>query len=253
MKRILIVLASCYCAQAAAQSNGLPPVNVHQVNIAIGQAGAFNAYSIAGAEQLANRRLTCVPNSCQSTLPVKWLLFDGNRLNEALVNLKWQTANEINNSGFEVERSLGNSSHFEKIAFVPAHAGSTVIRNYYLDDVNDYSGVSYYRLKQIDIDGRYTYSLMVAVKGYPRNTDLTLYPNPVQDMLHLSFEMPVNASAIVTVYDVSGRPVLQQKMQFKKGINVKHIAVAALIPGVYLVKLEAANHAVHSARFIKQP
>lgn len=114
-------------------------------------------------------------------LPVTLLSFTGNRQNENDVLLKWTTATETNNKGFEIEQST-NLQNFEKINFVDGVGNSTTIKNYELivNNPND----SYYRLKQIDFNGSFSYSNIIFIKG--SENSINVYPNPTTEKINIT-------------------------------------------------------------------
>ncbi|TAG39387.1 MAG: LamG domain-containing protein [Cytophagia bacterium] len=120
--------------------------------------------------------------STSSPLPITLLSFEGKRTNENNVLLQWKTATELNNKGFEIESSK-NSTSFTKIAFVDGAGNSTNIRNYQFNVQN--SDDTYYRLKQIDFDGSFSYSSIIFVKGI--ENIVNVYPNPTTENIKRRF------------------------------------------------------------------
>ncbi len=102
----------------------------------------------------AGIRATC-------TVPVTLVSFTGNRRNEAIW-LYWETSAEINNDYFIVERS-NDAVHFSAIGMVDGHGTSSLTHHYSLKDEGPLKGVNYYRLKQVDVDGNYSYSEVIAI------------------------------------------------------------------------------------------
>ncbi|MEN0049190.1 MAG: DUF5050 domain-containing protein [Bacteroidota bacterium] len=110
-------------------------------------------------------------------LPVELLSFKG-LLKSKQVELTWQTASETNNEGFYIERSE-NGKSWKQLSFVKG-AGTTVEQqNYSFLDEQALTGVSYYRLKQMDFDGAYEYSAIISVEQEGKEQSLLAYPNPV--------------------------------------------------------------------------
>lgn len=121
----------------------------------------------------------CNPSApCQTPLPLNLLEFSGNRIDANYVNLKWTTSNEVSNSGFWVERSFGNADHLYQVFFVPAISNDELLKKYQVPDTNAYQGKTYYRLRQIDVDGHAAYSKIIVVNGYGSIGDLKVYPSP---------------------------------------------------------------------------
>lgn len=95
-------------------------------------------------------------------LPIELLTFDA-KLNDQIVDLYWQTALETNNDYFTIERSV-DAIHFEELLKIKGAGNSTTTLNYYALDNSPLNGISYYRLKQTDYDGKYEYSKFVSVE-----------------------------------------------------------------------------------------
>lgn len=136
--------------------------------IRLGNATAFYvAFNATGCNSMGELATGC------GLLPVDLVSFSGENRTEGNV-LKWVTASETNNKGFEVERS-SNGKLFQKIGFVEGNTDSRQALNYSFTDLAPYA-LTYYRLKQIDWDGTSTYSKMVFVKGSEQV--VSVYPNP---------------------------------------------------------------------------
>ncbi|WAC12637.1 T9SS type A sorting domain-containing protein [Dyadobacter pollutisoli] len=123
--------------------------------------------------------IDCSQLTCDlSSLPVTLLSFNGERINANEVALAWETTSETNNAGFDIERSLTTPVNFEKVGFVDGNGNSANVKTYRLTDRNSSENVSYYRLKQLDFDGKFEYSRIVAVKGFKELLSLVPTPNP---------------------------------------------------------------------------
>ena len=111
-------------------------------------------------------------------LPVEILDFSVRR-EQSIVVLNWSTSSEINNDGWEIERSL-DAENFEQIDYMSGAVNSTIVQNYNYQDKTPFTAKSYYRLKQKDLDGSVTYSPILNVPAIEVSYgDLTVYPNPV--------------------------------------------------------------------------
>ena len=185
-------------------------------------------------------------------LPVTLLSFDASRKDINHVLLNWKTTNEYNNHGFDVQRSLGNTSRFETVAFVPSKANNAGVKKYELTDNNNYEGISYYRLKQTDLDGKFSFSETVAVKGYTGQSTLALYPNPVKENLTADIYAAKNGRAVLVVLDATQKQLYTQNIFINKGINLINIAAAHLAGGIYFVKIIYADGDVVTGKFIKK-
>lgn len=179
-----------------------------------------------------------VEDSKQS-LPIELLFFEAHRLNKNNVKLDWSTESETNNLGFEIERMLDSESTFSKIDWVDGSGTTINLVNYQLNDLNPYQGVSYYRLKQIDIDGSFSYSPTRAVAGYSNgnNSNVLMYPVPVSNNLTLDFSNWEGTDTKITikVIDVYGRVLFAKKAPIQQYSIITLPEVQYLLPGTYFL------------------
>lgn len=161
--------------------------------------------------------------------------------------LLWQTSAEINNMGFEVERSV-DGKHFENIGFVAGNGNSIETINYTFIDEYPGSGIVYYRLKQMDYDGQFEYSPVRSVNLYGYASDetlqLSIYPNPANNVVYVHTESL--ESGILTVKDMNGRIVLQLESSFENA----SFNVADLKPGPYKISF-AQNGQLSTTKLLK--
>ncbi|RYZ34632.1 MAG: choice-of-anchor D domain-containing protein, partial [Sphingobacteriales bacterium] len=164
------------------------------------------------------------------SVPVTLLNFSGTT-DDKVVNLNWRTANEINNRGFEVQRSNARQTEWTKIGFVAASGQSA--STYRITDFTPLDGTNTYRLKQTDLDGRVSYSNVLAFNFDVKGTVVRTYPNPFAESFVIAFndESLINTRAEIST--VSGARVATVILtNFNQSINFSRFA-----PGVYLVKL----------------
>lgn len=201
----------------------------------------------------SNRKAQKTAADCQSicVLPVKWLDISGKRESDSICSLKWETTNEANNIGYDVERSLGNAEHFEKRGFVPAQQKADPVLHYLFTDANDYSGTSYYRLRQVDADGRFSYSKVVAVKGYNKALALVIYPNPAKSNAQALLHATKGGTTILTLLDISGKTVMQKTVPVQKGDNLFSLDLAMLSRGTYLLRATSLQEPSITAVLVK--
>ncbi len=174
------------------------------------------------------------------TIPVELTSFAAT-VTEAGVQLDWSTATETNNKGFEVERSTDNSV-FSSIAFVQGNGTSTERHSYsYVDNSTTNSKV-YYRLKQIDFDGSYSYSNTIEADfAIPASFELSQnYPNPFNPTTTINFSLPMAAKVVVKVFDILGREVVTLANQdFEAGKFNLQFNAANLSSGTYFYTINA--------------
>lgn len=175
------------------------------------------------------------PYSLGSVLPVTGLEFYAKRISPAQVQLNWKTIQEINNKGFQVEKRKENESSFSDIGFVPSSANSgnsSLPLQYQQLDNNNYSGKTLYRLKQEDIDGHFTYSLVRIVNGAgAKQTVLQVWPVPSTGPVNILVSGIEKADNLM-VFDMSGKMVQQLKVQ-----NNMQVQLTNLTPGAYFIRL----------------
>lgn len=175
--------------------------------------------------------------SGHSTLPVSLLDFTAAAQN-GKVRLSWKTANETNNKGFQVLRST-DGTNWAEAGFVNAYTGSQA-NSYFFTDEPLSGGTVHYRLQQIDLNGKSTFSPVVTVK-IEKTTSVVLYPNPASSQLFLKTTQNFRFAEI---WDNAGR--LVERKPFRNVINVGHLQ-----PGVYVLKLDGENGAEYK-QFSKQ-
>lgn len=159
------------------------------------------------------------------------------------VKLFWQTASELNNAGFEIERKF-NSNNFVSIGFVKGKGTTTEKQFYSYTDTPTENGTYTYRLKQIDYDGTFNYSDEIEIKNIS-NVELYLeqnYPNPTNSNSVIRWATPVNSHISLKLYDVLGREVLTLVDEFREaGLYENQIDLSSvnLPSGIYLYELKA--------------
>lgn len=165
----------------------------------------------------------------QISLPVKFLSFTANATNSKQVSLNWKTAYEINSHHFEIERSSDGSS-FETIATISSNGTATNGSSYSMIDPKPFDGINFYRLKQVDADGKISYSQIRQVRF--SSGKILIYPNPATNRVNVQ---PANGKLLssVALYDIHGK-LLAGKTNIA-GQDAT-IDVSALPAGFYLIK-----------------
>ncbi len=177
-------------------------------------------------------------------LPVELTSFIATATAEGVL-LNWTTATEINNQGFEIERS-SDGVEFYTVGFVQGAGTSTERREYVYTNKVDYKGgeIFYYRLKQIDLDGGVQYSNIVEIEfNVPKDFVLHQnYPNPFNPSTTIKYAVPKTSLVSIKVYDLTGQEVasLVNEMKDAGTYEVKFDA-RNLASGVYIYKMSADN------------
>ena len=168
--------------------------------------------------------------------------FTGDVLGSSVI-LSWSTATETNNSGFQVERG-DDSENFAKIGFVPGFGTTTQSKSYTFTDNSSLSETYYYRLKQIDYDGNFTYSEVVEVNlGLPSEFALQQnYPNPFNPTTKITYSVPADGFVNIAVYNVLGEKVANLlNTNVKAGNYDISFDATNLTSGMYLYRMEAGD------------
>jgi len=177
-------------------------------------------------------------------IPVELTSFSGNEI-DGKVQLKWATATETNNLGFEIYRNNQNDEQsWKKIGFVQGHGTTTEPQSYSFMDESILSGAYQYRLKQIDYDGSYEYSNIIEVEvGIPTKFSLEQnYPNPFNPTTTIYYSLPELSNVVLKVYDVLGNEITTLVNEEKQPGNYEvEFNGENLASGIYVYKLQARN------------
>lgn len=211
-----------------------------------GTTGNTTAGTIATSAAVTSfSPFTLASVSLINPLPIELLTFTAKPKNK-LVELNWQTATEINNDFFTIEKSA-TGENFSAIAIVDGAGNSNNILNYTDFDNAPLPGVSYYRLKQTDFDGNYTYSTTVSVNFIANDFMVeSIYPNPSQNDLNIQFNT-IPSNATINIYNTLGECVLNET---SSSISVK-INTSSFANGVYFISIRNGE-TVFQEKFIKQ-
>lgn len=182
-------------------------------------------------------------------LPVELLSFTAYSFDKQ-IELNWSAATEINNDYFTVERSK-DGEEFEPVSKVKSRAAggnSNIQIDYSVKDKRPFSGVSYYRLRQTDFDGKYSYSDIVAVELKEGKESLYVYPIPAKNQLNLPAGDYENAE--IKIYDVTGQLVYTTSLPATP-LPLSAIDISYLPKGVYFISLSDSGN-IRYARFLKE-
>jgi photosystem II stability/assembly factor-like uncharacterized protein len=177
-------------------------------------------------------------------IPVELISFSAS-VSGNVVSLNWQTATELNNSGFQLERK-GYASTWKVIGFIQGAGTSTQINNYSFTDNNPERGINYYRLKQIDFDGTFEYSGIIKIElSIPDKFDLAQnYPNPFNPNTTIKYSIADQSVVSLVVFNALGEEVIRlvDKLQQPGNYTVDFDA-SSLSSGVYIYQLKAGKFA----------
>jgi hypothetical protein len=169
--------------------------------------------------------------------------FEGHPLSKN-IELTWQTASEKDNERFDIERST-DGKLFSKIGQTKGHGTTNQVQNYDYVDTNPFSGVNYYRLKQVDTDGQFTYSKTVSVEMSNAGKNISVYPNPVKDKV--TIETTIQGDYSVELFDITGK-LLQAH---KANQPTMQLTINDLPNGVYMISVKS-NAVQQTFKIVKQ-
>lgn len=186
--------------------------------------------------------------SIQGALPLSWASFSAERSGDFNALLKWSTANEINNDHFEIERSKDAVS-FASLTNVASGKNSNTVQNYNYTDIHIPVGTSYYRIKQVDKDGRFSYTKIAQVTLDKNGLSWSVMPNPATDHSTLIFNE--NASDVhIYLTDASGKMIYKNIFPSVVAGRQLTIPFNNLAKGVYILRVETGDK-VRSEKIIK--
>jgi hypothetical protein len=184
-------------------------------------------------------------NLANVILPVKFLGFNVvKKNNDGLIT--WQIENESSiTDRYEIERGL-NGVDFKKVYTVfPKNNGSST-NSYDLTDANltaqnASGGIFYYRIKQIDKDGKFVYTSIKSLRLTSKAIALSIFPNPVKNFATISIDIEKDTKGTITINDASGKQIQNIQLALFKGSNIKKINLTNLAAGSYILKVQTAT------------
>ena len=187
-------------------------------------------------------------------LAVKYSAFDATVVDKAVV-LKWTTEEEINSNHFEVERSF-DGTNFTTVALVLDGFENGSRKNYQFKDNAaelQSKSVVYYRLKQVDNDGKYSYTNTLVVKlKATEGVVMQTSPNPVSENLNVRFTATENGTALIKIINTNGQQVLIKQSDITKGyVNIQLNGLSKLAPGMYIATLSVNGVVTGTQKIIK--
>jgi hypothetical protein len=181
-------------------------------------------------------------------LPVSWVSFDATVKNSNHVSLKWEVIEDNQNKGFYVQHSL-NGNDWEDIAFVQSKNIPESIQQYLYSHSNNLNGKQYYRIKQVDLNNKISYSEVRVVTLNNSTQTITVWPNPAIDQVRIAAGTGNNSLlAKAQVFDLSGKMLAEKKLNG----STATISVTDLPAGTYLIRVQDNNGASFNQKIIKQ-
>ncbi len=178
------------------------------------------------------------------TLPVKFAGFTVTKINNQAL-LKWNVENEDGNTDrYELERSV-NGASFDKFQTISAskngrssNSYSFILQN--LSSIKN-SGVIYFRIKQIDKDGKFVYTDIKNIRLSTKGIFAGVYPNPIKQSTTLTFDLVENSRVIYSLTDAAGKTMETYQVQGFKGSNIKTLNLGKYAAGAYTLKVQAGD------------
>lgn len=190
-----------------------------------------------------------VGSSAAIVLPVELSKFELERNSDNQIELAWQTELEINSDYFEIQRRLDDDTEYKSIGQVSSAGNSDWVNNYEFTD-RDFINADnlYYRLKQVDFDGKFQYSKTISTKNTRTTNDFKIYPNPASkdDLLNFESFNPNDEDLEIEIFNLSGRKVVSQKTAGNT------ISITSLEAGVYFVTVRSKNRTLLQDRLVVQ-
>lgn len=176
-------------------------------------------------------------------VPVELTSFSGTAIGSS-VKLIWNTATEVNNYGFEIERTAQSTERqaWEKIGFINGSGNSNSPKSYTYEDKNLTAGKYSYRLKQIDNDGQFEYSKTIGVdlNGVKKFELSQNYPNPFNPNTTIKFNIPEAGNVKLSLFDILGQELRTLVNEFKEsGVHTINFDASELNSGMYIYKIES--------------
>jgi len=172
--------------------------------------------------------------------PVEFSSFETNyRQSDKSIGLIWTTASEMNNDYFAVERSV-DGDVFEQIDAINGAGNSAQTNTYYSRDAHPYPGeINYYRIKQVDTNGKFSFSSMEAVAINDPESHFSVYPNPTKNEGMITYTTARNGEVcVLKIYDSMAKLVLNYRFTGVKGINQIPLNMSGFVNGVYFLTLQ---------------
>ena len=172
-----------------------------------------------------------------TTLPVNLAAFNVVKAGST-AQLSWKTLSEINNKGFAVERSADGIT-WNQLQFVNASTSGSNGASYSATDNSPLSGVNYYRLKQVDNDGKFTYSSTASVNfGSTDVVGFSFYPNPAKSQINVALQTVQSSNASLSIVNVDGKTVKTIALTSQQSNSNIQISVSDIAKGNYFLVLK---------------
>ncbi|MEZ4937513.1 MAG: Calx-beta domain-containing protein [Crocinitomicaceae bacterium] len=203
--------------------------------ISTGRTMAGQTVTFSGIDFNNGQWFTLGTSSAINPLPIELLYFDAKLVN-GQVKTSWETASEINNDYFKIEKTTDGQT-FELVGIIDGAGNSSAPLYYELVDPNPITGISYYRLTQVDFDGTSTKSDLKSVVYQPKEIRISVFPNPIgEGNLTIELDGVQNTDFKIEVFDMTGRLILSNRKELFNGQNA--LTLDYLEKGAYLLRIQ---------------
>ena len=176
-----------------------------------------------------------------TVLPVQLVQFLATKNDDGTIQLSWATSQEQNASNYNVERS-GDQSGWTTLGTVKAKGYSSTTTNYKYTDQNPVKGTGYYRLKMVDLDGKFTYSKTVSVTSDNDSRPLVIYSNPFNDQIRMKVNVSRAQNLVMTVSDMLGKNYISKSYQAQSGDNYVNLLPGVGGTGMYILHIHGDSY-----------
>jgi carboxypeptidase T len=208
-------------------------------------SGANNSFDFSEDDGFYIDNVKVVKSTATLVLPVQFISFTGHLLPDNTVRLEWQAVTDEEHDYFEVEKS-NNKFSFTSLGKGPLAAP------YWKIDPAPYAGITYYRIKQFDVDGDITYSPIIGV-NYKPDFNVTVYPNPVAEQLSIKVNTIIHDQYTISITDAVGKRVHEEKLLTGAGGKNISIDFRQQAAQVYLLVIRnSRNEIVATQKIVKE-
>ncbi|HUR12490.1 MAG TPA: T9SS type A sorting domain-containing protein [Flavitalea sp.] len=180
--------------------------------------------------------------------PVRLITFKG-RIANKKAELNWTTAEEINSSHFDIERS-SNGTTFTKVGTVKSNGRRN--NSYSFTDIGPLAKVNHYRLKQVDVDDHFTFSRILVLRADLGKFQVRITPNPFASSLNISYQLEKEEKVQIRLFDGVGRLLQLQQTSGRDGVNsISLTGMSRLAPGIYTVEVKGESF-IHREKVVRQ-
>lgn len=183
-------------------------------------------------------------------LPVTLISFNAYKIND-IAQLKWETSSERNNAGFDIEKSK-DGQNFYKIGFVAGVNNFNSIRKYNFIDKDINANKQYYRLKQVDNDGKFDYS-EVRLLTFDK-IKFSVFPNPFSSSISISAFTDVNENVMVSIFNSEGKVVYDKNIEISANqtVHLEENVIQQLSKGIYYIRIANASEILFAEKIVKK-